>query len=105
MRRLSAPGRSVPVPLEPFPQGGARLEADKLLLDLITQRRIVHAGDETLRQHLANADKKVDSEGRRLRIVKRQHALKIDAAVALSMGCARAIGMVELPTGADLVGF
>jgi hypothetical protein len=102
MRRLSSPGRAIPTPLEPFPQGAARLEADKLLLDLITQRRIAHAGDEVLRQHIANADKKVDDQGRRLRIVKRTHALKIDAAVMLSMGCARAMEVLMHAPAFDL---
>lgn len=101
MRRLSAPNRAIPTPLEPFPQGAARLEADKLLLDLITQRRIAHDGDADLRQHIANADKKVDSEGRRLRIVKRAHALKIDAAVCLAMGCSRALAVLHLAGAFD----
>jgi len=100
MRRLSAPGRAIPVPLEPFPQGSARLEGDKLLLDLITQRRIAHDGTHAeTRQHLANADKKVDSEGRRLRIVKRQHSLKVDGAVCLAMGAARALEVLSYGTG------
>jgi hypothetical protein len=90
MRRLSMPGRVIPVPLEPFPQGAQRLEADKNLLDLITQRRLAHDGNADLRQHLDNADKKTDAESRKLRIVKRAQSLKIDLAVALSMACARA---------------
>lgn len=76
---------------EPFSQAGDRLEADRQLLDLIVQRRISHGGDATLRQHLANADRKLDSDGRRLRIVKRSQDKKIDAAVALSMAAARCL--------------
>jgi phage terminase large subunit-like protein len=73
----------------PFPQGAARLEADKQLLDAILQRQIAHDGNEDLRQHISNADRKLDDEGRRLRIVKRDYKLKIDLAVALSMGSSR----------------
>jgi phage terminase large subunit-like protein len=76
---------------DPFGQMGPRLEADRLLLDLITHRRIAHAGTPVLREHLANADRKVDPDGRRLRIVKRQPHLKIDAAVCLSMAAARCL--------------
>jgi phage terminase large subunit-like protein len=72
---------------EPFPQGSARLEADKSLLDAITQRQIAHDGNEDLRKHLDNADRKIDAESRKLRIVKRNYSLKIDLAVALSMAC------------------
>lgn len=74
----------------PFPQGAQRLEADKQLLDAILQRQITHDGNAQLREHLDNADKKVDDEGRRLRIVKREYAKKIDLAVALSMATKRA---------------
>jgi hypothetical protein len=100
MRRLQQPARlarkttpdvwvdypALPAPLVPFPQGTQRLEADKGLYDATTQRRIVHDGNPELRQHLANANRKVDGEGRRLRIVKRTYAEKIDLAVATSMG-------------------
>lgn len=79
-----------PAPAQPFPQGAARLEGDKGLYDLITQRRIAHDGDAALTAHIANANKRVDPDGRRIRIVKREHAKKIDLAVALAMGCARA---------------
>jgi phage terminase large subunit-like protein len=75
---------------EPFPQGAARLEADKLLLDTILQRQIAHGGYPQLREHLDNADRKVDGDGRRLRIVKREYTKKIDLAVALSMAVSRA---------------
>lgn len=68
-----------------FSQGKRRLEADRQLLDLILERRIWHNGDPDLRDHILNADRKLDSDGRRLRIVKREDALKIDLAVCLSM--------------------
>jgi len=90
MRRLSGGGRPIAAPLVPFPQGAQRLAADKLLLDLISQRKIAHDGNVDLRRHLDHADKKLGPEGRTLRIVKRAHSLKIDLAVATAMGCARA---------------
>jgi len=104
MRRLSAPGREIPVPLVPFPQGAQRLAADKLLWDLITQRRLVHDGSPELRKHLDNADKKVSGEGRQIRIVKRAQSLKIDLAVMLSMGCARAFEAIAAPVPLPAVG-
>lgn len=99
MRRLSAPGRQIAAPLEPFPQGAQRLAGDKLLSDLIHQRRIVHDGNSDLRKHLDHADKKLGPEGRTLRIVKRAQSLKIDLAVATAMGAARALELFGTPTG------
>lgn len=95
IRRLTDPtNRPIRTPVEPFPQGAQRLEADKALYDLITQRRIAHDGNSELRAHISNANRKVDAESRRLRIVKRTYAAKIDLCVALSMGAQRA---AELP--------
>lgn len=68
-----------------FSQGADRLEADKNLLDMIMARRIWHDGNEALRRHIDNANRKLDSDSRKLRIVKREAALKIDLAVTLSM--------------------
>lgn len=90
IRRLTSGGAPISAPAEPFHQGADRLEADKALYDLITQRRIAHSGDPDLRQHLANANRKVDAESRKLRIVKRTYSQKIDLAVALAMACHRA---------------
>lgn len=74
---------------EKFNQGGDRLAADKNLLDLIVQRRIVHRGeggeDGALYRHLNNANAKPSQDGRKLRIVKRKESLKIDLAVSCSM--------------------
>lgn len=67
-----------------FGQGAPRLESDKQLLDLIMQKRIAHNGNAVLREHIDNADRKLNDDGK-LRIVKREDALKIDAAVALGM--------------------
>lgn len=104
IRRLTDPqSRPIATPCEPFPQGAQRLESDKGLFDLITQRRIAHDGNEELRAHVANANRKVDAESRKLRIVKRKYALKIDLAVALAMGAQRAGLVLGYPAGADLV--
>jgi hypothetical protein len=69
--------------IEPFSQQTSRLIADKHLRDLILQHRVLHRGEEQLRQHLENADAKIDDKG--LRIVKREANKKIDLAVCLSM--------------------
>jgi phage terminase large subunit-like protein len=93
VRRLTTGAQPISAPCVPFPQGAQRLEADKGLYDAITQRRLAHDGDEALRAHVANANRKVDAEGRRLRIVKRSYPLKIDLAVALSMAVARLLAL------------
>jgi hypothetical protein len=101
IRRLTTGRNAIPTPCEPFPQGAARLESDKGLFDLITQRKIAHNGDEDLRAHIKNANRKVDAESRKLRIIKRAYPLKIDLCVALSMACARA-GLILLRPPARL---
>jgi phage terminase large subunit-like protein len=68
-----------------FTQGAPRLEADKQLYDCIRDKRIVHDGDATLREHVTNANSKSEGDVDKLRIVKRAEHLKIDACVALSM--------------------
>ena len=73
---------------EEFDQGPRRAQADAQLVDLITQRRLAHDGDPTLRSHIDNADRKLDAESRKIRIVKRSGDLKIDGAVCCSMGAA-----------------
>lgn len=92
-----------PAPCVPFPQGAKRLEADKGIYDLITQRRFAHSGDPALTAHVANANKKIGKDSRTLRIVKREYAKKIDSLVCLSMGTARAAEVLGLARGADLV--
>jgi len=69
-----------------FSQSSLRYESDRQLLELIQQRRIAHDGNEEMRKHIYNADRKTDESGHKLRIVKRVDSLKIDLAVALSMG-------------------
>ena len=76
-----------------FPQGQARLVADRGLLDLITHRRLAHDGNRDLREHLDNADRKVEGEDRKVRLVKRATSLKIDLAVALSMAAQRCLDL------------
>ena len=76
---------------EKYSQGNERLIGDKLLYDLIRERRIRHDGNLVLREHIANANSEIDKHGSKLRIVKRQPEKKIDAAVALAMGAARAL--------------
>lgn len=79
------------VKTRPFPQGADRLEADKQLLDLVVQRRLFHDGNAMLREHVDNSDKKIDSETRRLRIIKREESKKIDLCVSLSMSAYRCL--------------
>lgn len=74
-----------------FPQGNDRLEADKGLLDTIYSRRIAHKGEADLRAHLDNANRKLDLDEHKLRIVKRADNLKIDLAVCLSMATYRCL--------------
>lgn len=71
-----------------FKQGADRLEADKQLRDVITGHRIAHDGNPLLTEHIDNAN--VVNHGENgIRLVKRQPHLKIDGAVALSMGVHR----------------
>lgn len=76
-----------------FSQQGERLEADKALLDGIQQRRVAQDGNADLRQHIDNADRKVDAESRKLRIVKRKDGLKVDLAVCLSQARHRCLSL------------
>lgn len=76
-----------------FGQGSPRLTADKQLLDLIMAKRIAHDGDPTLRAAINNADRKIDGEERKIRIVKRADDLKIDVAVALSQAAAECLDL------------
>ncbi len=76
-----------------FGQVGERLSADKQLLDLSMRRGIAHDGNPILRQAIDNADRKVDPESRKIRLVKRVEKLKIDPAVATSMATYRCLEM------------
>jgi phage terminase large subunit-like protein len=74
-----------------FSQSAMRAESDKMLYDLITQKRLAHDGNGDLRQHIDNADRKADNQDRKMRIVKREESLKIDLAVCLGMSAYRCL--------------
>ena len=69
-----------------FNQGNDRLLADSQIRNLIRDRRLWHRGEKDLREHVQNADAKIDSEDHKIRIVKRAEKLKIDLLVTVSMG-------------------
>lgn len=71
--------------MKPFPQGDQRLLSDAQLCDLIEAGLISHNGDKEIRDHVLNAAAKIDTDGRKLRIVKKGTG-PIDGVVALSMG-------------------
>lgn len=72
-----------------FSQQADRLKADKGLFDLITQKNIAQDGNSDLRQHIDNADRKVDGDGSKFRLI--QGRGKIDLAVCSSMGAAQCL--------------
>lgn len=73
--------------MNPFDQGEQRLMADKALYDLIVWRRLAHGGSSVLREHIDNAKSKVPKDDdKKLRLIKKSPARKIDGAVSLSMG-------------------
>lgn len=71
----------------PFDQISKRLKSDRLLYDLIIQKRIAHPGIMVVREHLQNAKAKLQKgEDSKLRMEKKAMNKKIDLAVTLSMG-------------------
>ena len=73
------------VHLHKFGQTSPRNESDKMLRDMIINRKIVHSGDEALTAHIGNAHLKITGDSK-MRIVKgKDHKKKVDLAVALSM--------------------
>ena len=72
--------------LKAFNQGADRLLADSQFRDLIRDRRFWHRGEPDLTEHVQNANAKLDDQDSRIRLVKRVDRLKIDLAVAASMG-------------------
>lgn len=69
-----------------FSQGSLRLESDRQLLDLIYEKRVFHDGNDTLREHINNANRRrTATSGKSMRIVKRNESMPIDCCVALSM--------------------
>lgn len=79
----------------PFPQGNERLIGDSLLQTLIRERRFWHRGELDLREHVENADAKIDKEDRKIRIVKRAERLHNDLAVCAAM-CSRELTRLNL---------
>ena len=75
-----------------FPQAAERLKADVTLFGLIRDRRISHDGNPDLRQHILNADAKIDDS--KMRLVKKSAHHKIDLAVALSMACSECLRLL-----------
>jgi phage terminase large subunit-like protein len=76
----------------PFPQGADRAKADRALYDLIRDQGIVHTGDPDVREHLNNANAKVDAnEDSKMRLIKKVQSSKIDLAVCMSMAAAEAL--------------
>lgn len=69
-----------------FSQGNDRLLADSQLKNIIRDRRYWHRGEKNLREHIQNADAKIDEQDQKIRIVKRADKLKVDLAVCASMG-------------------
>ncbi len=71
----------------PFDQGRERNVADRGFYDLIIHQRLVHAGDPALREHIKNANVKVEKDqDSKIRLIKKAPQKKIDLAVAASMG-------------------
>ncbi len=73
-----------------FDQGRPRAVADKQLYDLIRERRIRHTGDAILTRHILDANRKPEDDAK-MRIIKRNTRVKVDAAVSLSMAAAQAM--------------
>lgn len=69
-----------------FSQGNDRLLADSQVRDLIRDRRIWHRGERDLREHVSNADAKINDDDNKVRIVKKAEKLKVDLLVCMSMG-------------------
>jgi len=77
---------------EPFEQGQRRLKADKQFYDLIAHKMIRHDGNPEMRSHIQNCNAKIPKEDdSKIRLVKKSESLKIDLAVAASMGCAECL--------------
>jgi phage terminase large subunit-like protein len=69
-----------------FNQGADRLEADTMLYQLICHKRVSHSGEMELREHIQNANAKLQKdEDSHMRICKKAESRKVDLCVALSM--------------------
>ena len=85
MQRMKKEGLTI---IKKFGQENLRLLSDTQLRALILERRYWHRGEPDDREHFQNANALINSEkdDNKLRIVKRMEDLKIDLAVAASMG-------------------
>jgi len=85
MQRLKKMGLTI---IKKFGQENLRLVSDTQLRTLVRERRYWHRGEPDDREHFQNANALINSEkdDNKLRIVKRSEDLKIDLAVAASMG-------------------
>lgn len=84
-----------------FTQTTRRTKADTALRDLIVGKQIAHLGDPTLDRHMTNAVMVETRRGKRL--AKEKTTLKIDGAVAVSMGAEAAkerLGYEDVVRGA-----
>lgn len=70
----------------PFNQGDDRLLSDSGIRVLFRDKKMWHRGEPDFREHTQNADAKIDTEDRKIRIVKRADQLKIDILIAAAMG-------------------
>lgn len=75
------------IPLSPFPQNAKRWESDTLLRSLIQSRLLKHPNIDILNENVMNAHASIDEATGRVKLDKFNRNLKIDLAVALSMGC------------------
>lgn len=78
-----------PVWVSPFIQMGERLIADSRLLASVRDQQFEHQGQEELRTHALNADRKVDGEERKIRIVRGRGP--VDLLVCASMANHRSL--------------
>ncbi len=70
----------------PFAQMGERLIADSDFYRLIVEQRIHHDGNLEVREHMTNANAKLQpNEDSKMRIVKKSEKRRIDLAVSISM--------------------
>lgn len=75
-----------------FNQQGDRLVADRQLYDCVIQKRLAHTGHLDLREHIQNANAKLQKdEDSKMRIVKKAAGRPVDLAVAASMSVARCL--------------
>lgn len=68
-----------------FSQQTGRTISDQQLFTAIMQQKVHHMGQKELEQHIRSADAKMDEDGHRRRLIKRNPGSFIDSAVALSM--------------------